>query len=230
MPVAVIDIIVDENRRFPWVEGPDIGKKNGEIPVMGPDPSMGYRELQREECNRIQEDHSGYDRPIGLASISLPEFVPDNDKGKRCEDEKSRQEDENIPRVLYGEENEKIKHHDRNDPEREKKHLRRIQRFQFSPSHQRIYRQAEWKQAGAESENNELDQLKEKTDEGIPFPSQQRMSPGIEHPQLTKRPPVGVPPAAHPQQGDEPEQARDRQHTKGSDYSPEGEIPHGIQP
>lgn len=172
MPIAVINVIVDEYRRFPGVEGLDIGEKDGEIPVMGPDPSMGYRELQQKESSCIQDDNSGYDRPIGLLSILLPKFVPEKDEGKGCEDEESREEDEDIPRVLYGEENEKIKHHDREDPKREKKRFRRIQRFQFSPSRQRIYHQAERKQGGAEAEHDELDQLKEKTDEGKPFPSQ----------------------------------------------------------
>ena len=172
MPIAVINVIVDEYRRFPGVEGLDIGEKDGEIPVMDSDPSMRYRERPQKECSRIQYDHSGYDRQIGLLSIPLPEFVPDKDEGKGCEDEESREEDEDIPRALYGQDNEKIKHHGRQDPEREKKRFRRIQRFQFSPSRQQIYRQAKWKQAGAESETNESNQSKEKTDEGKPFPSQ----------------------------------------------------------
>ena len=90
MPVAVIDIIVDEYRRFPGVEGLDIGEKDGEIPVMGPDPSMGYRELQQKECSGIQDDHYCQDRQTGLSAIPVPEFVPDMEDGKGCEDEESR--------------------------------------------------------------------------------------------------------------------------------------------
>ena len=172
MPIAVINVIVDEYCRFPGIEGLDIGEKDGEIRVMDPDPSMRYRKRPQKECSRIQYDHSGYDRQIGLLSIPLPEFVPDKDEGKGCEDEESREEDEDIPRVVFGQENEKIKHHGWQDPKREKKRFRRIERFQFSPSRQQIYCHAKRKQAGAESENNESNQSKEKTEEGKPFPSQ----------------------------------------------------------
>src|SRR4030067_3796447 len=112
MPVAVENVVVYENRRFARSKGTDFVQKDREIPVVCPDRSIGDRDrrVQKKECSRIQDDHYCQDRQTGLSAIPVLEFVPDMEDRKGCEDEESREENEDIPRVMDGKENQKVKH------------------------------------------------------------------------------------------------------------------------
>src|SRR3990172_13280960 len=198
--------------------------------MVSPDPPIGHRGLQQKKSRRIQDDHGGQDRQRGLSPIPIPEFVPDMEDGKRCEDEESREEDEGITRVLHREEHGNVEHHGRQDPEREKKHFFSLHRFEPAPSRYRIDSDREREKASAESKNNVLNQLQGKPDGVNPLTLEQGMSPGMEHPQLPKYTAVRFPPAAHPYHRNEPGQAGGRQYANGSDDSSGCHVPYGIQP